>query len=229
MALKLPRIKHLVFSDYRCLAQPCENVLDLRTRLFGVSPPPRATSEPTWYAEEELSDFVTVGGRVSGSVGVIRLWRETLCSPSSAQFQSEHHGSLWSSSQCPRDLVRRISCAEPHAIARCDIPWARAGSFDRHGLLAQGITESLHTSRYLGKRGSDFSIVDWLARPNGASSCYILINLRAVCGSPLIVVGMDVMPRRVIPISSSSEFSTSSIERLYGGKLRGTYVAHRVG
>lgn len=58
MGLKLPRIKHIVFSDYRYLAQPGESVLDLWDRLFGSSPPPRATSEPTCYAEEELSDLL---------------------------------------------------------------------------------------------------------------------------------------------------------------------------
>lgn len=58
MALKLPRMKHVVFSDYRYLAQSGENVLDLWERLFGPFPPPRATSEPTCYAEEELSDLL---------------------------------------------------------------------------------------------------------------------------------------------------------------------------
>lgn len=59
-ALRLPRMKHIVLADYRCVGSTDEDELSVCERLFRSSPPPRYNSEPTCHADNELSELLKI-------------------------------------------------------------------------------------------------------------------------------------------------------------------------
>lgn len=59
-ALKLPKLKHIVFADYRRRRRPEEQICDLWARLFGSTFPPRHASERRCFGSNELSQLLSL-------------------------------------------------------------------------------------------------------------------------------------------------------------------------